>query len=76
MKILIACEESQIVTIAFRKKGHEAYSCDVQGCSWNRPEWHLQQDVIPLLSQVSPFIKSKINFSLPVHKIYNFLLAL
>lgn len=49
MKILVACEESQAVTIAFRKLGHEAYSCDVQPCSGGHPEWHLQQDVLPLL---------------------------
>lgn len=30
MKVLIACEESQRVCIAFRNKGHEAYSCDIQ----------------------------------------------
>mgnify|MGYP001278352629 CR=1 FL=1 len=51
MKILVACEESQSVTIAFRARGHEAYSCDTQPCSGGHPEWHLQQDVIPLLSQ-------------------------
>ena len=51
MKILIACEESQAVTIRMREKGHEAYSCDILPCSGGHPEWHLQQDVIPLLSQ-------------------------
>lgn len=51
MKILVACEESQAVTIELRKLGHEAYSCDVQPCSGGHPEWHLQQDVIPLLSE-------------------------
>jgi site-specific DNA-cytosine methylase len=49
MKILIACEESQAVTIAMRQLGHEAYSCDTQPCSGGHPEWHLQQDVLPLL---------------------------
>lgn len=29
MRVLVACEESQTVCKAFRKKGHEAYSCDV-----------------------------------------------
>lgn len=48
-KILVACEESQVVTIAFRSRGHEAYSCDIQECSGGHPEWHLQQDVTPLL---------------------------
>lgn len=51
MKILVACEESQAVTIELRKLGHEAYSCDIEPCSGGHPEWHLQQDVIPLLSK-------------------------
>ena len=51
MKILVACEESQEVTIACRKLGHEAYSCDIIKCSGGHPEWHLQQDVIPLLNE-------------------------
>ena len=49
MRILIACEESQAVTKAFRNNGHEAYSCDVIDCSGGHPEWHIKQDVIPLL---------------------------
>jgi len=51
VKILVACEESQAVTIELRKLGHEAYSCDIEPCSGGYPEWHLQQDVIPLLTQ-------------------------
>ena len=51
MKVLIACEESQTVCKAFRKRGHEAYSCDIQDCSGGRPEWHIKGDVLPLLSQ-------------------------
>lgn len=50
MKVLIACEESQTVCKAFRKKGHEAYSCDIIDCSGGHPEWHIKQDVIPLLN--------------------------
>jgi len=46
MKVLLACEESQAVTIEFRKLGHEAYSCDILECSGGHPEWHLQGDVI------------------------------
>ena len=49
MAILIACEESQAVTIEFRKLGFEAFSCDIEPCSGKNPEWHLQQDVGPLL---------------------------
>lgn len=46
MKILIACEESQAVCIAFRERGHEAYSCDILPCSGGHPEWHIQDDVL------------------------------
>lgn len=41
MKVLIACEESQEVCKAFRAKGHEAYSCDIQEPSGGHPEWHI-----------------------------------
>jgi hypothetical protein len=51
MKILVACEESQAVTIELRKLGHEAYSCDIVESSGGRPEWHLMQDVVPLLKE-------------------------
>ena len=51
MKVLVACEESQAVCKAFREKGHEAYSCDIQECSGGHPEWHIQGDVLPLLEQ-------------------------
>lgn len=49
-KILIACEESQAVTIEFRKLGFEAYSCDLLPCSGNHPEWHIQQDVTDFIN--------------------------
>ena len=51
MKVLIACEESQEVCKAFREKGHEAYSCDIQDCSGGYPEWHIKGDVVPLLNE-------------------------
>ncbi len=51
MRILVACEESQVVCKAFRAKGHEAYSCDILPCSGGHPEWHLQQDVSLLLQE-------------------------
>lgn len=49
MRILVACEESQAVTIELRKLGHEAYSCDIEPCSGGHPEWHLQVDALELL---------------------------
>lgn len=48
-KVLIACEESQVVTQEFRCLGIEAYSCDLEPCSGGHPEWHIQKDVTPLL---------------------------
>jgi hypothetical protein len=49
MKWLIACEESQAVTIALRERGHEAYSCDLLPCSGGHPEWHFQSDMFEVL---------------------------
>ena len=56
MNVLVACEESQAVTIAFRKRGHIAYSCDIQKCSGGHPEWHINSDVLPLLNGNCTFI--------------------
>lgn len=55
MKVLVACEESQAVTIELRKLGHEAYSCDLVECSGGHPEWHIMQDVLPLLNGYHDF---------------------
>ncbi|MDE6678309.1 MAG: DNA cytosine methyltransferase [Ruminococcus sp.] len=50
MKVLVACEESQRVCTEFRKLGHEAYSCDIQECSGDHPEWHIQGDALTLIN--------------------------
>lgn len=50
MRILVACEESQAVTIQGRLHGHEVYSCDLLECSGGHPEWHIQGDVLLLLN--------------------------
>ena len=50
MNVLVACEESQMVCVAFRAKGHNAFSCDIIDCSGGHPEWHIKQDVLPLLN--------------------------
>ena len=50
MKVLVACEESQVVCKAFRAKGHEAYSCDIIDCSGGHPEWHIKGDVLDILN--------------------------
>lgn len=49
-RVLVACEESQAVTIEFRNKGIEAYSCDIVSCSGGHPEWHIKGDVVSLLN--------------------------
>lgn len=50
MNILVACEESQAVTIEARKRGHNAFSCDIIECSGGHPEWHIKGSVLPLLN--------------------------
>ena len=50
MNVLVACEESQAVCKAFRKRGHNAYSCDILECSGGHPEWHFHQDVLSVIA--------------------------
>ena len=50
MIVLVACEESQRVCCAFRKKGHIAFSCDILDCSGGHPEWHIKCDVLNILN--------------------------
>lgn len=56
MNILVACEESQAVTIELRRLGHNAFSCDIQECSGGHPEWHICGDVLPLLNGNCEFV--------------------
>ena len=51
MKVLVGCEESQIVTMAFRKLGHKAFSCDIQECSGGYPEYHIKHDIMDVILQ-------------------------
>lgn len=53
--VLIACEESQRTCIAFRELGFRAFSCDLQECSGNHPEWHIQGDVLSILNGFQMF---------------------
>ena len=50
MNVLVACEESQRVCMAFRERGHNAFSCDIQEPSGGHPEWHIQGDVLKILN--------------------------
>lgn len=49
MRVLVACEESQAVTVEMRKLGHEAFSCDIIPCSGGHPEWHILGDALRLI---------------------------
>lgn len=50
-KVLIACEESQTVCKAFRDRGFESYSCDIQEPSGNHPEWHILGDALEAMAE-------------------------
>lgn len=56
MNVLVACEESQEVCKAFREKGHNAFSADLQKCSGGFPKWHIVGDVLPILNGHCVFI--------------------
>ena len=56
MRVLVACEESQEVCKAFRERGHEAYSADLQDCSGGHPEWHIKGDCLPIINGNCTFI--------------------
>jgi len=45
-RVLVACEESQAVTIELRRIGIAAWSCDIVPCSGGHPEWHIQGDAL------------------------------
>lgn len=49
LRVLVACEESQTVCIEFRKRGHDAYSCDLKPCSGGHPEWHYERDIFEVI---------------------------
>lgn len=51
MNVLVGCECSQVVTKAFRDRGHNAFSCDVLYCYGGYPEWHIQGDVLNVLGK-------------------------
>lgn len=70
MNVLIACEESQRVCMAFRERGHNAFSCDVQECSGGRPEWHIQGDARLYLSRIFDNIRFR-TMDGKLHSIFN-----
>ena len=54
--ILVACEESQEVCKELRKRGHRAFSCDIQECSGGHPEWHIKSDITKLVNGNCEFV--------------------
>lgn len=50
MKVLVACEFSGIVRDAFRRRGHDAWSCDILPTEAD-PTYHIQCDVLEVLDQ-------------------------
>lgn len=54
MKVLVGCECSQRVALAFRAAGHEAYSCDIQPEYGGAPGIHIQGDLREVFECVKP----------------------
>jgi hypothetical protein len=50
MRVLIACEYSGKVREAFRKRGHDAYSCDLLGADDSSP-YHYKGDCWPIIAE-------------------------
>lgn len=48
MRVLVACEFSGVVREAFRKRGHDAWSCDLLPAKDDSP-YHYTQDVVEIL---------------------------
>lgn len=66
MNCLVACEESQAITIELRKLGHNAFSCDIQDCSGGYPEWHYKGDCLDIINGCTSFKTCDgVNHSLP-----------
>jgi hypothetical protein len=49
MRVLVACEWSGRVRDAFRRLGHEAYSCDLLPGKGEYSQWHLRGDVFDVI---------------------------
>lgn len=54
LRVLVACEYSATVRDAFRKRGHEAWSCDLLPTEGD-PQWHIQDSVSHVLTRDCAF---------------------
>ena len=50
MRVLVACEFSGVVREAFRRRGHDAWSCDLLPAEDASP-YHIQGDVLTVLNE-------------------------
>ena len=73
--ILIACEESQAICMAFRKRGYNAFSCDILKCSGGHPEWHFNQDVLQVIPNHGGHLESGDEYYLPEGEEWDLLIA-
>lgn len=75
MNILIACEESQTVCKAFRRLGHNAYSCDIIECSGGHPEWHFHEDVFEIIKNKGGHLQDGNIYYLPKDEEWDLMVA-
>lgn len=75
MNVLVACEESQRVCEAFRKRGHNAFSCDIVDCSGGHPEWHLKQDVLQVIPNFGGKLQNGEEYYLPEGEEWDLMVA-
>lgn len=71
MNVLVACEESQAVCLAFRKLGHNAFSCDLQECSGGHPEYHFKGDMFDVIANRGGTLENGTKTSLTVVGIWS-----
>lgn len=75
MNVLVACEESQRVCEAFRKRGHNAFSCDIVDCSGGHPEWHFKQDVLQVIPNFGGKLQNGEEYYLPEGEEWDLMVA-
>lgn len=73
--ILIACEESQAICKEFRKRGHNAFSCDILECSGGHPEWHFKQDVLQVIPNHGGHLETGEEYFLPAGEEWDLMIA-
>ena len=57
LRVLVACECSQMVCQAFRELGHLAFSCDIECVrNYQHLDWHIPADATPYIQGKSQFV--------------------